>query len=27
VLFTHGTLTVTVGPHSQDGLTWTTQMP
>jgi hypothetical protein len=26
-LFAHGTLTVTVGPHSQDGLTWTTQMP
>jgi beta-glucosidase len=27
VPFTHGTLSITVGPHSQEGLTWTTLLP
>jgi hypothetical protein len=27
VPFTQGTLTVTVGPNSQSGLTWTTLLP
>jgi beta-glucosidase len=27
VPFTQGTLTITVGPHSQEGLTWTTLLP
>jgi len=27
VTFTHGTLSITVGPHSQEGLTWTTLLP
>ena len=27
VPFTQGTLTITVGPNSQEGLTWTTLLP